>query len=118
MTTAKQASSSIGAGALVGVGIAAVMIPFCFFAAGFGHGTYAPMIACFPFTMLGAAAIGRISVALIVLGVLQFPAYGAVVGWSRAKARSVPVFAALAVVHVIVGAAAAFVAEKRGNFLP
>jgi len=110
-------SRAIGAGALVGLGIAAVLVPFCFFAAAGGHGTYAPMIACFPYTMLSAAISGRIDYLPLVFGLFQFPGYGGLVGWSRTRSKGLPIGFSLAIAHIGVGITAAIVAKNGGNFL-
>ena len=67
--------------------------------------------------MLWADVVGLITVPAIFLGLIQFPAYGALVGWSIAKRRSGPLALALGVVHVAVAATAFSMAAKTG-FLP
>jgi hypothetical protein len=93
------------------------VILVCFFAAGFGHGTYAPMLACFPYTMLWADLAGLITLPAIVLGVIQLPAYGALIGWSIPTRRWRRLALLLGAVHVA-AATTAFSMAAKSSFLP
>jgi hypothetical protein len=111
---AKTDWGSVGSGTIVGTGMSVPLVIVSFFSAGFGHGTYKPMIMCFPYTMLSAEFVGLITWPAILLGLIQFPAYGALIGWSIATRRSGPLALALGAVHVAVAAIAFSMAAKSG----
>ncbi|HEX4825141.1 MAG TPA: hypothetical protein VFV19_12615 [Candidatus Polarisedimenticolaceae bacterium] len=92
---------SSGAGVLVGVCVSAILLTACFFAAGGGHGTYIPAIVLFPYTMVWAGALKRITLPSLLLAVGQFPAYGGIAGWARSRQRSMPAVWVMASVHVV-----------------
>jgi hypothetical protein len=73
----------LGTGAVVGsVGALVAVI-----AMGGGHGSYVPTAILFPYTMALATMVGHITPVLMGLALIQFPAYGAVVAFTKASAR-------------------------------
>ena len=76
------------------------------------------MIACFPFTMLLASPAESIDVPLVILGLVQFPIYGALVGWASARSQTVRMSLALAVIHVGFAMIALLVNRNAGRFWP
>jgi hypothetical protein len=97
------------AGAFLGVLAAFVAVG----AAGAGHGTYVPAAILFPFTMSLSALSGIITPVLMVLGLAQYPLYGASVGLAKSSTR---VWVGLACVHVAAVAVALFLMIRFGNF--
>lgn len=85
------------------VGIPAVMAAAA--SGGAGHGGYVAARALFPvpmlLTLLQGDSIGAFS---IVVGLLQFPIYGLLLGWSIARRSWVPVVMIL-VIHMIAASA-------------
>ena len=75
-------------GGLVGgfVTLPAMLLAIIF--AGAGHGHYDFARALFPFSMLATLLTGNyISIPLIIAGLLQFPLYGLVIGFSVAQRK-------------------------------
>jgi hypothetical protein len=104
----------------IGVGFCAsiLLAVISLLCAGAGHGTYIPMILCFPYTMLFAAARGSINAPDIATALLQFPIYGTVLGIARSKGVSGRFCAILGALHLAAVGVALAVAAKRGNFFP
>jgi hypothetical protein len=98
-------------GIAVGVvlGIVAGWIAVGFMAG--GHGTYLPASLLFPFSMILAVALKRISTLAILLALFQYPVYLAV-GFSRLQ--RVKAWLALAFSH-IAGAGLAYVLVSRSE---
>ncbi|HEX8481440.1 MAG TPA: hypothetical protein VF650_06030 [Allosphingosinicella sp.] len=67
--------------------------------AGAGHGDYAAARALFPLPMLLTLVEGSIGPLAGGMALLQFPLYGALIGWSRAQ-RSYNPLIALACLHL------------------
>jgi hypothetical protein len=71
---------------LLGIAFGAfVEVPALFVAiisAGAGHGDYVAARILFPFSMLLTLVEGSIGTLAAITGLLQFPAYGALLGWS------------------------------------
>jgi len=63
---------------MVGIPLAAIAV----FACGAGHGSYLPMRVFFPFTMFSAFLFGTITAPFVVIGLVQFPLYGFLLGRS------------------------------------
>jgi len=57
-----------------GVGIVALVIVLAV-AAG-GHGSYAPAMVLFPYSMIAANLLNRITSPLVLLALIQYPIYG------------------------------------------
>ena len=109
---------TVGLGALVGLAVSVPVILTCIFAAGAGHGTYAPAIACFPYTMLLALPLQSIAGPPAIIAVLQFPAYGAGVAWSLRRPRAWPTWLSLAAVHSAIAVVTFVLSAKEGAFWP
>jgi hypothetical protein len=69
---------------------------------GAGHGNYFAAIILFPYTMLSAVAFDYIHVPFILLAIVQFPAYGIVLGYANEKGRFALLVAILLIVHFVV----------------
>ncbi len=102
------------AGGLLGGLIALPLVLLCVFAAGAGHGTYLPAKACFPITMLSAHIFESITVPFIVFALLQFPAYGIVLGYSRSHNRLAVCMKIIVILHIVLALFAVFI--KSPNF--
>jgi hypothetical protein len=69
--------------------------------AGAGHGTYFPATLLFPFTMLSTTVIHSITFPFILLAIVQFPAYGIILGFANTKRLILPVASALLAIHAL-----------------
>lgn len=71
---------------LLGIAFGAFLeLPALFLAimsGGAGHGEYVAARILFPFSMLLTLVEGSIGTLATIIGLLQFPAYGALLGWS------------------------------------
>ena len=103
---------------LIGAALTAALIPLCVVLAGAGHGIYAPMIFCFPYSMLLAAVHQSIIQPHIVLAFVQYPVYGALVGRALSRPNPWRVGFGLAAVHTATAAIAVMIAVKERNFWP
>ena len=96
-SAAKPAAIGFLSGGLVAV--PAIMVAIV--SGGVGHGDYAAARALFPvpmlLTLLQDDTIGVLSIGL---GLLQFPIFGALLGWSVARKNYLPAFAVI-LAHVI-----------------
>jgi hypothetical protein len=87
-------------GIAVGAGAGAAGLLFSFQMAGGGHGTYAPAVALFPFSMLSTLLTHDvISPAAIAFALLQFPIYGFVAASMTGHLRTRAIIA-LGAVHI------------------
>lgn len=64
-----------------------------------GHGDYRLAIVLFPYTMLSVLIFKSITLPFIVLALIQFPAYGFVLGEANEKGRLQSIGIILAVIH-------------------
>lgn len=91
-------------GFLVGLCFTPIAVFAAIFSAGAGHGDYVLARILFPLPMLSTLLTnGVISGGAIALGLIQFPLYGILAGWSR---RRYFVLTAIAVAHLLLVAAA------------
>jgi hypothetical protein len=103
-------------GAVIGALLSIPLIVLCVILAGAGHGTSTPLIVCFPYRMLLGTPIEQIGPPLLFLGMLiQFPAYGALIGWSRSRPRPWRVWLALGALHLGAAVIALLVTQQRGR---
>jgi hypothetical protein len=80
------------------MGAASLVIAWAY--AGGGHGTYTAAKILFPYTMYFAASIvGKISAPLLVLALLEFPAYGFTIGLAAKRGRMKVALALVLAVH-------------------
>lgn len=84
----------------VGILITPICVIIAMIFAGGGDGTYLFFKLFFPYTMLLAALANGISIPLMILGLLQFPLYGVLIGFARSKEASAAIIWLL-VVHTI-----------------
>jgi hypothetical protein len=69
--------------------------------AGAGHGNYFLAKVFFPFTMVSTVPFGSITSRFVVLGVLQYPLYGLLVGMANLMRKAAVVGIALAIIHTL-----------------
>lgn len=100
-------------GVLVGIAVEAVAIFVVVGAAGAGHGTYVPAALCFPFSMAISALKGTILPAFVAIALIQFPAYGLLIG--RAANPSQRAFL-LACIHAGSALLALLLMMSHGSF--
>lgn len=114
VTTLRSASKTVTIGFASGVLLTLPAVMAAVASGGAGHGDYVGARALFPVPMLFALLEGgRVRAFPIVVGLLQFPVYGALLGWSIARKNYIPaVIVALA--HII-AALLSFVGTLR-NF--
>ena len=88
-------------GFALGVPLTALALLFAIASAGAGHGDYLAARLLFPVPMLASLLTeDTIKVPSIVAALLQFPAYGALIGWSWARhVRYLPLL--VATVHIM-----------------
>src|SRR5256885_16166799 len=89
--------------------------PFCLFIAAFsggvGHGDYTPAIILFPYAALLASALDPLfnsTTLMIAVAVVQYPAYGVLLGWSAERNRLAACTISLVLLHSTVTGAAYF----------
>lgn len=70
--------------------------------AGPGHGSYAPARIIFPFTMLSTIFHENIRGVYILLGLIQFPAYGLIASSVKNTKMFKPTIGLLCIIHVVV----------------
>ena len=68
--------------------------------AGAGHGDYFLTKLLFPWTMLSVVMFSEIPVIFAALGLVQFPIYGAILGWANRSNVLGKVAAGLVIAHV------------------
>jgi hypothetical protein len=84
---------------LLFVVITPVLLYIALLPMGSGRGTYHAAKALFPWTVISIVVIKDITTPLIVLGIVQYPIYGIIIDWARAKGRFRPAVLTLAAVH-------------------
>ena len=82
--------------------------------AGAGHGDYLWAKLLFPMTMVSAILFKVITPPFILLAIVQYPAYGLILGRANSRGRLNHVLAALTATHVLF--VALCFAAPRGNF--
>lgn len=102
----KSSKASVWLGLGLGMLIALPALFVATISGGAGHGEYVAARVLFPTSMLLTLVEGKIGAIATALGLLQFPIYGAVVGWCIAIRNGLP--AALLLVTHVVAAAACF----------
>lgn len=102
----------IGAGVVAG----AVAIVVALSSAGGGHGSYGLAAVLFPYTMISTRFFGSITPPFMVLAVIQFPVYGAVIAWAGDRGGKWKVLAAIAAVHAVAAILAGY--GRGAGFYP
>jgi hypothetical protein len=81
------------------------LTPFMLFlglmSAGAGHGDYFLAKILFPYTLLSTAAFERIEPPFVFLTIIQYPAYGVVIGLANVRRKLLISSAVLALIHVL-----------------
>lgn len=100
-TTSRSTAKSIAIGFASGVLVALPAIFAAIMSAGAGHGDYVAARWLFPvpclLTLLEDDSFGTFSIGL---GLLQFPIYGAVLGWSGERKNYLPAVG-MALAHIV-----------------
>lgn len=99
-TGPRSASRGAATGAALGLLCAVPALVVAVLSAGAGHGDYALARALFPVPMLMTLLEGSIGPFAAGAALLQFPLYGALVGWSRARRRANRALVLLASLHL------------------
>lgn len=102
-------------GMMVGAAFGVLAAAVALMVAAGGHGSYAPAVLLFPLPMLLTRFTDEISHGLVVLALLQFPLYGALVARPDRLNRS-RATVSLLIVHAAL-AGAAYFALRGGDFL-
>lgn len=85
-------------GLALGVPVTVLALIAAIVSAGAGHGDYVAARLMFPAPMLASLLSGdTIGAPSIVIALLQFPAYGALIGWTLGRQSSLPIVIAAAV---------------------
>jgi hypothetical protein len=91
VTTSRPTTNSVVVGFASGVLVAVPAVVAAVASGGAGHGDYVAARALFPAPMLLTLLEGgRIGAFSIVVGLLQFPVYGTLLGWSIARRNYLP----------------------------
>lgn len=100
VTTTRRLSRAVVVGFASGVLIEVPTVVAAIISGGAGHGDYAAARALFPFAMLLTLFEGRIGPFSMTVGLLQFPMYGALLGWSLDRRNYLPVLV-VAIAHIM-----------------
>lgn len=87
---AGRSSRSLVNVTLIGIGLGAPALAAATLSAGAGQGHYVAARALFPTSMPLTLLEGRINAFSIAIGLLQFPIYGGLLGWSIARRTYLP----------------------------
>jgi hypothetical protein len=91
VTSSRPKTNAVVVGLAFGVLFSAPAVMAAVASGGAGHGDYVAARALFPLpmllTLLEGGAVGAVS---IVVGLLQFPVYGALLGWSITRKNYLP----------------------------
>ncbi|MCB2066583.1 MAG: hypothetical protein KDE15_08090 [Erythrobacter sp.] len=98
--TARRVLPAMLAGLSLGMLAGGMALLAAFVSAGAGHGDYVAARLLFPYSMLLTLVEGRIGAVSLAIGLAQFPAYGALLGWLRAR-RNPAAALALAGLHLV-----------------
>lgn len=96
----KSSPRGIAVGFVLGLLIEIPALLVAVFSGGAGHGDYVAARALFPASMLLTLPYGSIGTVSITVGLLQFPIYGALLGWSVER-KNYLAAVVLALAHVI-----------------
>ncbi len=96
----KPENKPVAIGTAVGFLVELPSLWLAVLSAGAGHGDYGAARALFPLPMLMTLIEGHIGALSVGWALLQFPFYGAILGWAMARSNGL-VALALAVLHMI-----------------
>jgi hypothetical protein len=101
VTSSRPKTNAVVVGLALGVLVSVLAVIAAVVSGGAGHGDYVAARALFPLpmllTLLEGGAIGAVSIAV---GLLQFPVYGALLGWSVTRKNHLPAVV-VTLAHVI-----------------
>jgi hypothetical protein len=113
-TTARSTVNTVVVGFALGVLVAVPAVMAAVASGGAGHGNYVAARALFPAPMLLTLFEGdRVGAFSVVVGLLQFPIYGMLLGWSIVRKNWVPAIV-VTLAHII--AASVCFAGTSPNF--
>lgn len=98
----RNAEGSLSAGHFWPPAVAMMILTpffFGFASAGAGRGSYFFAKVLFPFTLLSTLVFDTITIPFFVLGQLQFPAYGAILGLMNRRSAFIPAMTTLLILH-------------------
>ena len=95
--------------------IEAISILISLGVAGAGHGSYFPAKIFFPFTMLSTFIFQIIKPPFIILAVIQYPIYGAILVWAYFRNYMKPTTISLLAFHIV---AVILCISMRSEFFP
>jgi hypothetical protein len=96
----KLTNKPIAIGIAVGFLVELLSLVVAFLSTGAGHGDYGAARTLFPLPMLTTLIEGQIGAFAFGLALLQFPLYGAILGWAVARSNLI-MAVALVVMHSI-----------------
>lgn len=80
-----------------------LILLICIWITGGGHGYIQPLMFFFPWGMVGVFANERMMHLFILLGLIQYPAYGVIIGFRSRIKNFNAIFATIIFIHVIMG---------------
>jgi hypothetical protein len=87
-------------GAAMGLLLGFLALVVAWASAGAGHGEYVGARALFPIPMLSSLLGDGLGVLSIALALVQFPIYGGLLGWTRARKAYIPA-AVMGLLHIV-----------------
>jgi len=103
--TSRSTANIVVFGFAAGVLVAVPAVVVAVVSGGAGHGDYVAARALFPVPMLSTLLEGGTTGAFaVVVGLLQFPIYGTLLGWSIARKNYLPV-AVVTLAHIVAASA-------------
>lgn len=94
---------------IVGFVLAPVCLLISVYSMGGGHGNYFWCKVFFPYTMLTTVFLGKITLPLIVVAIVQFPLYGAIVAVGARRSRCWQTLAVIVPLHALMAGIALIV---------
>lgn len=92
-------AAAAGAGAAFGAAVTVPAVIIAFISGGFGHGDFVAFKVLYPIPLLLANIFENLAPGVLLIGLFQFPLYGALL--FMGTLRSASVLAALLVIHVL-----------------
>ena len=80
--------------------LAPLFILIAIASAGVGHGNYFLAKMLFPYTMLSTIVFDEITAPFLILGIVQFPIYGLILGLMNRRRALVPALIGLSILHL------------------
>ena len=100
VTSSRPKTNAVVVGLALGVLVSVLAVIAAVVSGGAGHGDYVAAQALFPLPMLLTLLEGAVGAVSIAVGLLQFPVYGALLGWSVTRKNHLPAVV-VTLAHVI-----------------